>query len=373
MQLFATSTTKDGDVRSSSRRGAVLGLLAAALFGLSAPISKRLLTEASPQVLAGLLYLGAGIGLSLYRAVRPSTAEAQPRRSDARALVAMIALGGVIAPVLMLLGLRRVTAVAGSLLLNLEAPFTILVALFLFHEHLGKRGFVAAGLIIAGAVVLGLVPGPFGTDLVGAFCISSACLCWALDNNLTQRLTVRDPLAIVRLKALTAGGLNLAIGLGLAGRIPALHVVLAALVLGSLSYGVSVLLDAYALRLVGAAREAAYFATGPFIGAIASAVMLGEPIRARDTLAMAVMALGVVFLLRERHGHRHTHEAIEHDHVHVHDGHHHHEHGAGDPPGEPHAHPHAHVPLVHDHAHVSDLHHRHGHSRVEDAEGDHLR
>lgn len=324
----------------NSRRGAALGLLAAALFGLSAPVAKRLLAEASPQVLAGLLYLGAGIAISLYRAIRPATTEASLRRSDAGALAAMITLGGAIAPVLMLLGLRRITAVAGSLLLNLEAPFTILVALLVFREHLGQRGLISVLLILGGAAVLGLAPGPVGVDLPGTLCVVGACLCWAFDNNLTQRLTVRDPLTIVRLKTLAAGGLNLALGLAFGGGIPILRVVLAALVLGSLSYGLSVLLDAYALRLVGAAREAAYFATGPFIGAIAATVVLGEHIRVLDIAAMAIMAVGVIFMLRERHAHGHSHSALAHDHVHEHDEHHEHEHAAGDPPGEPHAHPH---------------------------------
>ena len=347
---------------TNARRGAVLGLLAAALFGVSAPISKRLLAEVTPQVLAGLLYAGAGIGLSIARALRPSAAEARLRRSDAVPLAAMIALGGAIGPVLMLVGLRRVTAVAGSLLLNLEAPFTILVALLLFREHLGRRGLLSAALILGGAAVLGFAPGHLRADLPGTLCIAGACLCWALDNNLTQRLTVRDPLTIVRLKALAAGGLNLAIGLAWGGRLPPAGIVLAALVLGSVSYGLSVLLDAHALRLVGAAREAAYFATGPFLGAIASTLILGEHIQALDAVAMAVMAAGVVVLVRERHSHQHTHDALEHDHIHVHDEHHAHEHAAGDPPGEPHTHVHRHAPLAHDHVHVSDLHHRHEHS-----------
>jgi drug/metabolite transporter (DMT)-like permease len=346
---------------AASRKGAVLGLLAAALFGVSAPVSKCLLAEVSPQVLAGLLYLGAGIGLALYRTVRPSNAEARLRRSDAGTLAAIIALGGAIGPVLMLLGLRRMSAVAGSLLLNLEAPLTILVALIVFREHLGKRELLSVALILSAAVVLGVAPGPLGADLLGTLSIAGACLCWALDNNLTQRLTLRDPLAIVRLKALSAGALNLAIGVGLGGGFPVLRVVSVALVLGTLSYGLSVLLDAYALRLLGAAREAAYFATGPFIGAIASTVVVGERIHGLDALSMGVMALGVLILVRERHGHLHTHEDLEHDHVHAHDEHHQHEHGADDPPGEPHAHAHMHAPLAHDHAHVSDLHHRHEH------------
>jgi drug/metabolite transporter (DMT)-like permease len=352
------------ELRSPSRaqaRGAALGLTAAALFGLSAPLSKLLLGSIPPVLLAGLLYLGAAAGLWLHRLVRPTTSEAQLRRTDLPMLAVVVAAGGILGPVLMLLGLDRVSALSGSLLLNLEAPFTVLLAVLAFHESLGRWASAAAALIFAGALVLRLQPGELGADAAGVALIASACLCWALDNNLTQRLTLRDPFAIVRVKTLVAGLVNLTLGLLVSKDRPEFLWIVGALILGSLSYGVSVVLDAYALRSVGAAREAAYFATAPFVGAFGALVVLGEPLRPLDLAAMVTMALGALLLLREHHHHLHKHPAIEHEHLHVHDAHHQHEHAPGTPPGEPHSHPHRHAPLVHDHPHVPDAHHRHEH------------
>jgi drug/metabolite transporter (DMT)-like permease len=336
-------------------------LLAAALFGMSAPLAKRLLGDTTPQILAGLLYLGSGIGLSIWKAARGVTAEQPLSRSDAPTLLGLVVAGGVLRPLLMLLGLDRVSATTGSLLLNLEGPFTIALAVLLFGEHLGRYGIISVVCIVAGASVLRFQSGDGRTDALGMICIALACAAWALDNNLTQRLSLRDPLAVVRIKALAAGSFNLLLGLVLGGKLPDLRTVGAALLLGLLSYGASVVLDAYALRLVGAAREAAYFATAPFVGALVAVLLLHEPLSALDVLAMGLMALGVVALLRERHSHVHVHDALVHAQLHVHDQHHQHEHSANDPAGEPHSHEHPHVHLVHDHPHVPDAHHRHRH------------
>lgn len=346
---------------TDARRGAALGLLAAALFGVSAPIAKRLLGDVTPQVLAGLLYLGAGVALSLYRWIRPSTVEAPLERGDLPRLAAVVLAGGVAGPLLMLFGLQRTSAVTGSLLLNLEAPFTIALAVLAFREHLGRYAAGAAALILSGATILKVGPGAHRADTAGVLLLAGACAAWAVDNNLTQRLSLKDPFALVRVKALAAGSFNLALGLALSARLPPLRVALSALLLGSVSYGASVVLDAYALRLVGAAREAAYFATAPFLGALAATVILGESLGVSDGLAMASMIVGVALLLRERHGHAHSHEALSHAHAHVHDEHHQHAHDGDAPPGEPHTHAHHHAPLTHDHAHTPDAHHRHTH------------
>ncbi len=343
-------------------RGALYGLAAAASFGISAPIAKLLLASVSPVLLAGLLYLGAALGLSAERVMRPRSSEAKIARRDYPALAAVVVLGGVAGPILMLLGLLRLSALAGSLLLNLEAPFTLLLALLVFREHLGKMAALAAALIVSGAVLLRFEPGTLSGRSSGVLLIAGACLCWALDNNLTQRLTLKDPFAIARVKTLVAGLCNTALGLLiLRSAPPPPSIVVGALALGSVSYGASVVLDAYALRLIGAAREAAYFATAPFIGAIVAVALLGESLAPLDAAALTCMALGVLLLLYERHSHEHVHEALEHEHMHVHDEHHQHEHGPGDPSGEPHAHRHRHTELRHEHPHVSDAHHRHRH------------
>ena len=348
-------------------KGAVLGLSAAALFGLSAPVAKLLLPSSTPLVLASLLYLGGGLGLTgldVLRRLWPvgvSRREARLGRKDVPLLLGVILCGGVLGPVLMLMGLARLTGVAASLMLNLEGPFTILLALLVFGEHLGRAGAWAAGFILAGAAVLGFQEGEVRGDVLGVLALAGACLSWAVDNNLTQRLTLKDPIALVRVKALGSGACTLALAWLTGQPFPTAAVLGAALVLGFASYGLSIVLDAYALRLLGAAREAAYFATAPFVGALVAVPLLGERLRPLDLLAGALMASGVVLLLRERHSHVHPHQALEHEHLHVHDAHHKHEHPPGTDTSEPHSHPHRHEPFTHEHPHVSDLHHRHKH------------
>jgi drug/metabolite transporter (DMT)-like permease len=248
------------------------------------------------------------------------------------------------------------------LLLNLEGPFTVLIALTLFGEHLGSRAAVGAGFVFVGACLLA-VPGAASgaTHLAGVLLLIIACAAWALDNNLTQGLAGKDPWQLVIAKTLGAGTGMVALGLGLGARFPSGRILLVTLVLGGLAYGASVLLDAFALRLLGAAREAAFFATAPFAGALLSVPVLGERLAAVQLAAGAVMVLGVGLLVRERHGHEHTHDELEHTHSHVHDAHHQHPHPTGMDTTGPHVHPHRHAPLTHAHAHVSDAHHRHPH------------
>jgi drug/metabolite transporter (DMT)-like permease len=349
-------------------RGALFGLLAAASFGASAPLCKLLLAGAPPLVLAGLLYAGAALALSVYAALTPGRRgrEARLPRKEWPVYAAMVVLGGMVGPVLMLVGLARVSPVAGALLLTFEGPLTALIAVMLFREHMGGRAALAGGLVLAGALALALIPG--GAEAGGAAAsaggvaaLAGACLAWAFDNNLTQRLTLRDPVVIVRGKAAGAAIGNLALAFALGHRLPSAGVAAAALAVGAVSYGASVLLDAYALRLLGAVREAAYFATAPFVGAAVGALIFRHPLSLAEWVAGALMAGGVAALLRERHAHQHTHEPIEHEHAHVHDEHHHHAHAPGDPPGEPHAHRHRHNPITHVHPHVPDAHHRHRH------------
>jgi len=346
---------------STATRGALLGLGAAALFGVSAPLAQLLLPGAGPLVLAALLYLGAGVALSAYLLLRgPGERRETPiRRADVWLLGGIVLTGGMLGPVLLLVGLARLSAIAGSLLLNLEAPFTILIAVLVFREHLGKHLALAAACVLAGALLIGLEPGSLRADLGGVLAIAGACLAWGVDNNLTQRLSLRDPIAVVRFKTLAAGSCNLVLGLALGQAFPRGPVLAAALVLGAFSYGLSIVLDMYALRLLGAAREAAYFATAPFVGAVLAVPLRGRWPTPADVAAAALMIAGVVLMLRERHGHRHTHEAVEHEHMHVHDEHHQHAHEG--PISEPHSHPHRHVAMTHDHPHLPDLHHRHRH------------
>jgi drug/metabolite transporter (DMT)-like permease len=327
------------------------------------PITKRLLPEFSPLLLAGVLYLGGGLAVSAGRWIGGARIREAPLdRSDLPRLLAIVVLGGVVGPLALVNALRSISGVSGALLLNLEGPLTVLVALAFFGEHLGLRGMLAAGLVFSGAILL---TGPSGerggTAPTGALLVALACGAWAVDNNLTQALASKDPWRLVMIKTLGAGGCMVLLALVNGAALPGPAVLGTGLALGGLSYGASVLLDAFALRLLGAAREAAFFATAPFVGALLSVPLLGERLGVWQAVAGLLMAGGVVLLLRERHGHEHTHEDLEHSHRHVHDAHHQHPHPAGVDPSDPHAHQHRHTPLTHSHGHVSDAHHRHSH------------
>jgi len=260
----------------------------------------------------------------------------------------------------MLFGLARISALTGSLLLNLEAVFTILLAVVVFHEHLDRTGVTASVVTILGAVLLSYQPGFVKGTLVGVISITAACFCWALDNNLSQRLSLRDPVTIVQVKSAGAGVTSLVLALATGHTLPAPAFLIAALALGCFSYGASLVCVMLALRYLGAAREAAWFSTAPFIGALLSVAIFGTLPAPSEGLGMVFMIAGIFLLVRERHSHTHTHQAVEHEHLHVHDEHHRHEHEG--PVMEPHSHIHHHDPITHEHPHVSDLHHRHRHA-----------
>ena len=343
--------------------GYAVGLTAALLFGVSAPASKLLLDDLGPQLLAGLLYLGAFLAVAPFVRLGPSRREARLQRADVPRLAALVISGGIVAPVLLMLGLERVSGVTGSLLLNLEGPLTLLLGVVVLREFLGGRSWTGAAVVFAGSAVLTVQGSSAGVDAVGIVLVVSACVGWAIDNNLTQQLTLRDPFQIVAVKTGIAAAVNISLAVARGEPGASIGVILAALVLGAFAYGISILLDAYALRALGAAREAAMFATAPFAGALLAIPLLEESWSATDVAAAVLMAAGVVLVITDRHEHRHAHDAMEHEHRHVHDEHHQHEHPPGVDPSEPHSHPHRHAPLAHAHAHVSDVHHRHSHRR----------
>ena len=342
------------------RLSVAFALGAAALFGLSAPAGKALLAVTDPWLLAGLLYLGSGLSLGAYRvatAVRsgPNAREAALGRHDWPWLAAAILTGGVIAPVLLMFGLSLVSAAEASLLLNLEGVFTAVVAWVVFREHVDAR--IAGGMVAIslGAMVLAWDPAEAVKLNAGA------CLGWAIDNNLTRKVSASDPLQIASVKGLVAGTVNVVIAIALGASTPGVATVFLAAVLGLVSYGVSLVLFVLALRGLGAGRSSAYFSTAPFVGAVIGVVVLGEMITARLALAAALMIIGVWLHVSERHEHEHLHEPMEHEHRHKHDEHHQHAHDASAPPGEPHSHRHTHEARRHRHPHYPDIHHRHGH------------
>jgi drug/metabolite transporter (DMT)-like permease len=357
---------------SSIRRGKLAGLAAAVLFGCSAPLISTLTSSGSALSIAGLLYAGAALALLAVRLVKgQSREEASLQRQDWPALTGLTLLGGVVGPVALVLGLARLPAASSSLLLNLEAVFTLAIAVVVGREHLGRRGLISAGLTVAGAVVLS--QGSLsGSTWWGACLIALATLAWAIDNNLSQRLSLRDPIQIASLKAAGASLPMLALALLLGEPFPPATIILALLGIGALGYGISIWLDLLALRDLGAAREAVIFSTAPFVGALFSLLVLGEVLTPSVAVAAALMAAGVVLLLREQHNHWHHHHPLRHNHRHRHgpnapDPHHDHDHspdvqgGVAAQGGYWHAHDHQHEATAHSHSHVSDAHHRHGH------------
>lgn len=273
--------------------GILCGVASAGLFGLSAPLSKRLLPNIGPMMLAGLLYVSAGIGLTIVAVV---TRRPWPRfkGADWLKLGMIAAVGGFLSPMLLMLGLQRMSGLVASLLLNLEAVSTMALAVTLFGDRLSRSEWFGAALIIGGAVILSYQPGNLVADGWGVLAVAAACAGWGLDNNLTQRVSSHDPVAIVQVKALSAGAANVILAVAIGQQIPVTAPLRDALLVGFFCYGISIVLDVYALRFLGAAREAAIFATAPFLGAISAVVVLGERPGMREAMAAILMASGIV-------------------------------------------------------------------------------
>lgn len=347
------------------RQAIAVALCSAALFGASIPIAKLLLDAIEPLVLASVLYLGSGIGLAGWLLMRWTFGRAPGASSLARGdypwLAAAIAAGGIVAPVLLVLGLSRTDGSSASLLLNLEAVLTAVIAWVAFRENVDRPVFLGMAAIVAGGVLLSWHDAPRAGGATGSLLIAGACLCWAIDNNLTRRISGGDAAVIACAKGLVAGSVNMALAFQLGATLAPGAALAAAGLVGFLGYGVSLVLFIIALRHLGTARTGAYFSIAPFFGAALALTLLGESTTPFFWIAAGLMALGVWLHASERHEHEHLHEPLEHSHSHVHDAHHRHEHEGAWDGREPHAHPHRHGRLTHSHPHYPDLHHRHGH------------
>ena len=341
----------------------VAALAAALLFGASTPFAKALVGSVPPILLAGLLYAGSGIGLWVVRVMRGAgRGRANLSVAEWPWFAGAIVAGGVLGPILLMYGLTRTSAADASLLLNLEAVLTALLAWIVFRENADRRIVLGMALIVAGGVVLAWpAPGAGRTSVLGALSVAGACACWALDNNLTRQVSTSDPLFIAGTKGLVAGITNIALALALGAHLPPPAWTSAALGVGFVGYGVSLVLFVLALRGLGSARTGAYFSTAPFVGAAIAIIAFGEPVSWPFWLAAGLMAAGVWLHLTEVHEHEHAHEPLTHTHAHRHDAHHLHEHAFEWDGHEPHTHEHRHEPLVHRHPHYPDVHHRHDH------------
>ena len=348
-------------------RGVVYALLAAALFGASTPFAKSLVGHVAPVMLAGLLYLGSGLGLSIFYLLRAVLQ--RPRKDDTAGLTAAdlpwlagaIAAGGIAGPVLLMFGLTMTPASSASLLLNMEGVLTSLLAWFVFKENFDRRIFIGMLLIVAAGVLLSWEQIPSIGVPWGALAIVGACLCWGIDNNLTRKVSASDAVQIAGIKGLVAGSVNLGIAFALGLHLPDVSTIAAAGVVGLCGYGLSLVMFVLGLRHLGTARTGAYFSAAPFVGAVLSLLMLGEQPAFVFWIAAALMGAGIWLHLTETHEHDHVHEAMDHTHSHSHDAHHQHAHDFDWDGTEPHVHPHQHVPIRHAHTHYPDIHHRHSH------------
>ncbi len=343
-------------------RGVVAALGAALLFGAGTPFAKLLVSHTDPWLLAALLYLGSGVGLWLLRQVRRAPS-VRPSAQEWGWLAGATLAGGVVGPVLLMFGLASMPATDASLLLNAEGVLTAMLAWFVFKENFDRRIALGMLAIVAGAVMLSWPRESAGYSGFGALAVVGACLAWAVDNNLTRKVSLSDASFIAMVKGLSAGSTNLLLAWWLGATWPGASTLISAAALGFISYGASLVLFVVALRHLGTARTGAYFSVAPFFGALLGVLMLGEPVTPVLLVAGALMALGVWLHLTERHGHLHTHEPVEHTHEHVHDEHHQHEHTSEDDAARVgrHNHAHVHAAATHSHAHYPDAHHRHRH------------
>jgi drug/metabolite transporter (DMT)-like permease len=354
-------------ITSEMNKSAILYALAsAALFGASTPAAKTMLGTVPPILLAGLLYLGAGIGIAGVRRLVPRIANSDASqgaltRSEAPWLAAAIVAGGILGPLLLMWGLYWTGAATASLLLALEGAATALVAWFVFRESFDRRILLGMVCLVAGAIILSWSGTPTLGNVIGPLAILGACIAWGFDNNLTRKVSLADPLQIVELKGIVAGPFNVALALFAGATIPALRTCLLAVIIGFFGYGVSLVLYVIALRQLGAARTSAYFSTAPILGGAISVLALGDAVTPALLIAGSLMGLGVWLHATEHHEHEHIHKPVLHTHPHLHDEHHRHEHQRDDPPDEPHTHRHEHSPIKHTHPHTPDMHHDHRH------------
>ena len=353
-----------------SLQSATPALLAALLFGASTPLAKLLTGGASPLLLAGLLYLGSGVGLAALMLVRRmGTGKIGALQAPLRIppgewpwLLGAIVTGGMLGPALLMLGLSTTDAASASLLLNIEGVLTAVLAWVVFKENADRQVVFGMIAIVLGGVLLAWEPGG-ATWSPGALLIAAACLCWAVDNNLTRKVSSNDAMLVACLKGLIAGASNTGIALFAGATIPDAPAIGFALLVGFFGYGLSLTLFVVGLRVLGTARTGAYFSVAPLFGVLISLALWPEPPSLFFWMAAIMMAVGGWLQLRERHEHEHAHEPLEHSHRHRHDEHHQHAHEFEWDANIPHAHPHRHEVLIHKHPHYPDIHHRHLHCR----------
>lgn len=346
----------------------IMILSASILFGASAPLTKMLLGEIEPIPLASLLYGGSGIGLLIFQFInlmikKEKVDEAPLMKKDFIWLLGAIVTGGIIAPIVLLSGLKITPASTASLLLNFEGVATTIIAIVFFKENVGKQVLSAVVLITLASIFLSWdFKNQWGLS-IGALGIILACICWGIDNNFTRNISSKNPFSIVSIKGVVSGLVSFMLSIILKNNIPDFKIIMIAMVIGFFCYGLSIVLYVFAMRDLGSARTSALYGSAPFVGSILSFILLGDIPSNTFFIALPIMLIGVILLLKEEHFHTHTHEPLQHEHRHKHPDIHH-EHGHTD--GQAiingyHSHYHTHKLVDHVHAHFPDIHHRHNH------------
>ena len=278
-------------------------ILAAALYALNAPVSKLLLQNTPPTMMAGFLYLGAGVGMALMGLARRKTGhgkkEAQLTKKDLPFTIGMVVLD-IAAPIFLMIGLKRTTAANASLLNNFEIVATSLIALLIFKEKIGRRLWLAIGLITLSSILLSVEDAGSFQFSVGSLFVLLACVCWGLENNCTRNLSHSDPLEIVIVKGFGSGIGSVIIGLMVGESLPVWSDILKILLLGFVAYGLSIYFYVYAQRDLGAAKTSAYYAVAPFIGVLLSFVIFREIPGVLFFIALLIMLVGTWLVNRDQ-------------------------------------------------------------------------
>lgn len=338
-------------------------ILAAALFGMSAPFSKLLLTKLSPLFLSALLYLGAGLGMlaidTFKRLMKIERVEARLTKNELPFVILMVLLD-VLAPISLMFGLKMTSAANAALLNNFEIVATAIIALIIFKEAIANRLWFSIALITLSSIILSITDWNSFSFSLGSIFILLACISWGFENNCTRKLSIKDPLQVVVIKGFGAGFVALAISVFYKSIQLDIFYIVLSLVLGFFAYGMSIFFYVRAQRNLGAARTSAYYAIAPFIGVLISYIIFKESITIKFVIAFIIMLAGTYLAVAEKHVHKHMHQNIEHEHRHNHsDGHHNHTH-IEKAIGE-HSHLHKHEEIIHIHEHTPDLHHSHKH------------
>ena len=338
-------------------------ILAAALYGISSPVSKILLKEIPSTLMASFLYLGAGLGMSIVGFIKHKKSkektEARLTKEELPFTTFMVLLD-IVAPIFLMIGLSMTTASNASLLNNFEIVATSLIALLIFKESISKRLWGAIALITVSSIILSVEDISSFSFSFGSIFVLLACICWGLENNCTRKLSVKDPLEIVVIKGFGSGISSLLIALALGEQTNNIPYIIAALLLGFFAYGLSIFFYIYAQRDLGAARTSAYYAIAPFIGVGLSLMIFREMPTFSFVIALVIMIIGTYFASTEQHNHSHSHTVITHEHSHSHDEDHHNHIHDKTIMGK-HNHRHTREEYSHSHKHSQDIHHSHAH------------